>query len=363
MELKLLSSSEWEDFLRDFPDHHIFQTSSWGELKSSFGWEAFHVVLDSEISGRLGAQILLRKLPFGFKFAYIPKGPISSVSEPDEIFLLDEFWGEIDKFCLQNKAIFLKLEPDLWEKNRRSGDQEISTKPVSHFSSITEIQNGGVNKISPSGFVFSFQNIQPRQTILISLNGDEDRLLARMKQKTRYNIRLALKKGVIVKQCTNISLFYSLMRQTHQRDRFEIHSLEYYQKAYDLFFPRGMCVLFIAEYHNEPIAGIMVFASGKRAWYFYGASSDNQRDKMPNYLLQWEAMRWARSMGCVEYDLWGIPDFPIDKLESEFNQQEGELWGVYRFKRGFGGKVYRSVCSLDRIYHKPLYKLSRMLVR
>lgn len=363
MKLKELSNSEWDDFISDYPEHHIFQTSCWGDLKSSFGWEAYRIVSDSESYARFGVQLLLRKFPLGFKFAYIPKGPVCSVSKPGEIFINNEFWNEIDKFCLQRKAVFLKLEPDLWEIARQSADQEISTKPVSLISDLTETKSSGEQNHPPPGFKFSAHAIQPRSTILISLNGDEDRLLARMKQKTRYNIRLALKKGVIVKQCTNIPLFYRIMRQTRQRDHFEIHSLDYYQKAYDLFFPHGMCVLLIAEYQNEPIAGIMVFASGKRAWYFYGASSDSQRDKMPNYLLQWEAMRWARSMGCVEYDTWGIPDIPFDKLEAEFSHQSGELWGVYRFKRGFGGRVYRSVSPLDRIYNKPLYKIYKLLAR
>jgi len=103
-------------------------------------------------------------------------------------------------------------------------------------------------------------------------------------------------------------------------------------------------------------AGLMVFAHGRRAWYFYGASASDHRDRMPTYILQWEAMRWARAHGCTEYDLWGVPDADEDTLENEFSERSDGLWGVYRFKRGFGGRLCRSAGPWDRIYQPVLYK-------
>jgi lipid II:glycine glycyltransferase (peptidoglycan interpeptide bridge formation enzyme) len=88
-----------------------------------------------------------------------------------------------------------------------------------------------------------------------------------------------------------------------------VHSLEYYQTAYDLFHPRGECELLLAEYETQPLAAVMIFTKANRCWYFYGASDNKYRELMPTYLLQWEAMRWARSMGCDVYDLWGVPDY------------------------------------------------------
>jgi lipid II:glycine glycyltransferase (peptidoglycan interpeptide bridge formation enzyme) len=194
---------------------------------------------------------------------------------------------------------------------------------------------------------------------VIDLSGSEEETLARMKQKTRYNIRLAEKKDVQVRASDDVACFHRLMLTTGARDEFGVHSLEYYQRAYDLFHPQGAAELLIAEYAGEPLAGLMVFARGKRAWYFYGASSDRERNRMPAYLLQWQAMRWARERGCTEYDLWGVPDADEDQLEAGFEQRSDGLWGVYRFKRGFGGKLLRSVPAFDRVYSRLGYELYR----
>jgi len=107
----------------------------------------------------------------------------------------------------------------------------------------------------------------------------------------------------------------------------------------------------------------MVFASGKRAWYFYGASTNEERNRMPTYLLQWKAMLWAKKQGCTEYDLWGVPDEELETLESEFNNQSKGLWGVYRFKRGFGGELKRADNPYDRVYKPLIYMAYKLLVR
>jgi lipid II:glycine glycyltransferase (peptidoglycan interpeptide bridge formation enzyme) len=178
-----------------------------------------------------------------------------------------------------------------------------------------------------------------------------------MKQKTRYNIKLAEKKGVVVQPSADINSFYGLMTATGQRDGFGIHSQSYYQAAYDLFSEKDNCILNIATFEGKPLAGLMAFYSGARAWYFYGASNDEERQRMPTYLLQWETMRWAASKGCKVYDLWGVPDFEEDVLESQFSGRGDGLWGVYRFKRGFGGRLLRSAGAWDRVYNPLLYKL------
>ena len=100
----------------------------------------------------------------------------------------------------------------------------------------------------------------------------------------------------------------------------------------------------------------MAFTQGWRAWYFYGASADQRRELMAPYLLQWEAMRWARLRGCTEYDLWGIPDASEVELEAQFAARTDGLWGVYRFKRGFGGRICRAAGPWDRVYHPTMYR-------
>ncbi|MFN2144445.1 MAG: lipid II:glycine glycyltransferase FemX, partial [Anaerolineales bacterium] len=154
----------------------------------------------------------------------------------------------------------------------------------------------------------------------------------------------------------------SLMEVTGERDGFGVHSLAYYRRVYELFHPLGMCELFIASYQGQPLAGIMVFARGERAWYLYGASNNLERNRMPAYLVQWEAIRWAREKGCTSYDLWGVPDADPDTLEAEFDQRDDSLWGVYRFKRGFGGQIRRAAGAWDKVYNRVAYLAYQLLI-
>ncbi len=319
-----ISPNEWDGFISRFPDPHILQTTPWGQLKSNFGWKVVHV---TSLDG--GAQILIRKILPGINFAYVPKGPLGDDTLP--------LWAEIDAICRANRCAFVKTEPDRW----------MTGQPLAAESSPDD----------PRLLVHSQHSIQPRRTLVVDIGGEECQILARMKQKTRYNINLAVKKNVVVKPYTELSAFYDLMEITGQRDQFGIHSLAYYAEAYQLFHARDMCQLLVAELEGTAISALMVFRAGKRAWYFYGASSDVHRDKMPNYLLQWEAMRWAKSQGCVEYDLWGVPDADLETLEASFTTRSDGLWGVYRFKRGFGGELKRAAEPVDHIYNLLLYRL------
>ena len=181
-----------------------------------------------------------------------------------------------------------------------------------------------------------------------------------MKQKTRYNIRLAERKEIEVRRGTleDIPVFNGLMQITGDRNEFGVHEPAYYRTAFQIFAPQHAALL-LAEYKGRPLAGIMVFATGEKAAYLYGASSNEERQRMPTYLLQWEAMRWAKGQGCTEYDLWGVPDYPEETLEAEFTERNEDLWGVYRFKRGFGGRLRRTVGPADRVYNRLLYRFYR----
>ena len=315
---------EWKEFLQSHPDAHVLQTGEWGELKAAFGWDAVRI-----LSGGMGVQILFRKLPLGLTVAYAPKPVFSHQSS----VVSQQFWAEVDAVCRKRRAVFLKIEPDLWDDQSATFDLQHST-------------------CSP-------HNIQPPRTIIIGIRGTEDEILARMKQKTRYNIRLAEKKGVTVRAWDDIPAFHKMMLATGGRDNFGVHSLEYYRRAYELFHPKGtgMAELLVAEFEGKPLAALMVFARGRRAYYMYGASTDEERNRMPTYLLQWEAMKWARAKGAEEYDLWGVPDEDEATLESNFETRHDGLWGVYRFKRGFGGELKRSQQAVDRVYNSLLYKL------
>ena len=319
--------SDWNQFLSIHPNAHLLQTSEWGELKSAFGWKPVRVV-----NGDVGAQILFRKLPLGLTIGYIPKGPIGKGDS--------EFWLEIDNVCRQNRAVFYKWEIDAWDALE---DDFIFDRASIMFCP----QKAGL-KDSP-------HNIQPPRTLIVDIKDSEQEILVRMKQKTRYNIRLAEKKGVTVRAWDDIESFHEMMLLTGGRDGFGVHSLEYYRRAYELLQPKQMGELLVAEYEGKPLAALFIARNGNRAYYLYGASTDEERNRMPTYILQWKAMKWAKARGCEEYDLWGVPDEDESTLEAIFEKRHDGLWGVYRFKRGFGGQLKRAVQAMDRVYNPLLY--------
>ncbi len=328
-----VTQTEWDKFLNEYPDSHLLQTSAWGQLKADFGWDVERIVV-----GDIGAQLLFQPLSLGFQVGYLPRGPVwdgkSTWDDPEWQALVEE----VDRVCRERRAVLLKVEPDMWQEDANTPGQP------------------------PSGFRASNHAIQPPRTIVISLEDSEDDILGRMKSKTRYNARLARRKEVVVDTSQDIDLFYDMLESTADRADFGIHNRKYYQRTYDLFAPQGECKLFVAEYDRQPLASILVFIRGSRSWYFYGASSAEHRDRMPTYLVQWEAIRWARDQGCKSYDLWGVPDHDEAFLEEHFLDRGDGLWGVYRFKRGFGGEVKRTVGPWDRVYHPLLYQVYKLWV-
>ena len=178
-----------------------------------------------------------------------------------------------------------------------------------------------------------------------------------MKQKWRYNIRLAERKGITVRIGgeADLATFYALSQVTAQRDRFAIHSEDYYRTAWRLFDAEHAVALFVAAHDGKAVASIFVVACGRTAIYLYGASSDEERQRMPNHLLQWRAMLWAKARGCEVYDLWGIPSIG-DSEQGTSNSHERLPEGLLKFKEGFGGRVVRFAGAFDVVYNRPLYR-------
>ena len=331
------SIDQWDAFVN--ARGHILQSSAWAELKSRFGWstDRICVMRDNEIVA--GASILFRSLPLRLgTLAYIPKGPIVDLDDHD---LTRELLGAFDRLMKRHRSILLKIEPD-----------ETDSGPLT-------------TRLADLGFRVSPQTIQPPRTITIDLARSEAEILAAMHQKTRYNIRLSAKKDVIVREAieSDLPAFNALMQATGNRDQFEVHSAEYYSAAYRLFVSNDQARLFVATYQEKIIAGIFVFAMRDRAWYFYGASGDIERERMPNHALQWAAIQWAKSRGCTEYDLWGVPDEDMQTLEDQYLSRSDGLWGVYRFKRGFGGKLIRFAGSFDRVYDRLMYRAYELYLK
>jgi len=323
----------WDDLVAATPSGHILQSWAWGALKARFGWRVQRLAV-----GSAGAQVLYRSLPAGLgTIAYVPKGPLADLFDPSALQRLLE---AIQPVARKQRAICLKIEPHLEDDAALAG------------------------RLQTLGFRPSPQAVQPRRTILVDLDAEPETLLKRMKQKTRYNIRLAARRGVIVRAGNETDLpdFYKLMETTASRDGFGIHSHAYYQTAHRLFVPSGYGHLLLAEYQGQLLAGLVVFALGNTACYMYGASSDEGRNLMPTYLLQWEAMLWARAQGCHLYDLWGVPDEEEATLEAQFTHRSDGLWGVYRFKRGFGGRLVRTLGAWDLVYASGRYRLYTLIV-
>ena len=341
--MPIVSLSDWNQFLSNHPNAHLLQTGEWGELKSAFGWKPVRL-----ITGNVGLQILFRALPLGFTVGYIPKGPVCH--NPSSA-INDKFWQEIDKVCKKNLAVFCKFELDSWDVDYMSSD----SGPWLFPEKVIPPRAIVAGPLFKNNWSYSTHNIQPPRTIVVRLQGSDEDILARMKQKTRYNIRLAEKKGVTVRAWDDLESFHKMMLVTGERDGFGVHTREYYQRAYELLHPKRMGELLLAEYQGKPLAALFVARNGDRAYYLYGASTDEERNRMPTYLLQWEAMIWAQSQGCEEYDLWGVPDEEKTALEAEFEKRHDGLWGVYRFKRGFGGELKRAVQAMDRVYNPLLY--------
>jgi len=327
-----LDAAAWDSFVAASPDGHILQTSRWGALKARFGWGVGRVALTDGAAIVAGAQVLYRSFPFGLTLAYVPMGPLVDWDDEKAVRTL---LAALRRVAHRRRAFCLKLEPDLLD------DPALAARLVR------------------LGLRPSPQTVQLRSTILIDLAREEDEILACMKPKSRYNIRLAARRGVVVRDGTvsDLPAFQSLVEETARRDSFAVHSAGYYRAAYDLFVPSGHARLLLAAYQDTILAGIMVFVLGRKAWYMYGASANIHRNLMPNHLLQWEAIRWARERECLTYDMYGIPDEDEEVLEREFLKRSGGLWGIYRFKRGFGGRVVRYLGAYDDVYLRPPYWL------
>jgi lipid II:glycine glycyltransferase (peptidoglycan interpeptide bridge formation enzyme) len=197
------------------------------------------------------------------------------------------------------------------------------------------------------------RTIQPLRTIVLDLAPDEQALLAQMKEKWRYNVRLAMRKGVTVRVATSpddVRAWYAIYQTTCERDQFGIHTLDYYLRVWELLVTTGKMRLLLAEANGTLLAGIFVALFTEQASYLYGASSNEQRQLMPNYLLQWEAIRWARQQGARYYDFWGIPDT---------DNEDEAMAGVYRFKRGWGGRVVQFVGGQEVVYRPLLMRMAR----
>lgn len=307
------------------PYGHVLQSYEWGEFKSRHGWTPFRLLFVAGGEPVAAASALLRRLPLGpWGVMYVPKGPALDYADRQ---LLATVLDSLENLGREQRAIFVKIDPDV-------------------MADRDDVRQALVNH----GWRESSEQIQFRNTLLIDLRRSEDDLLMATKSKTRYNIRLAQRRGVEVHVggIDDLPLFYDMYTATSLRDEFIIRPFSYYTDAWATFVERGLAQLFLAHYQGETLAGLMVFHFADKAWYMYGASTSRHRNMMPNHLLHWEAMRWSKARGYAFYDMWGAPDV-LDETDP--------LWGVYRFKAGFGGEFTSHLGAYDFPVSRTLYRV------
>ena len=344
---------DWNALTARLPGAHLLQTWEWAQVKAAFGWQPMPVTWSgSDVphnrtpEGTAGAgppvaaAMVLRRPVLSRGFAkrlcilYAPKGPLLDWGAPA---LRGRVLDDLEGLARRHSAIFLKMDPDL-ELGRGY--------PENHTASQNRDSQAILRELGWRRWRFSGDQIQFRNTVVLDLSPSEDELLAGMKQKTRYNIRLAERKGVTVRAAASaeLGMLYQMYAETSDRDGFVIRNADYYRTVWETFLRpladhnQPTADALIAEINGEPIAAIFVFYFAGRAYYLYGMSRAAHRDKMPNHLLQWEAIRRAKEHGCRVYDLWGAPD--------EFNEDD-PMWGVFRFKEGLGGQVLRTAGAWD----------------
>lgn len=348
--------SEWNTLVAGLPNSHLLQSHEWGTLKGNFGWQPGFFYwdngskADNEVEQVQAATIILKRLltirglEFRVCVLYAPKGPILNW---EDVELRQRVISDLEKYARDQHAIFIKIDPDLI----------MGTGIPGHDPQKEQINGQGVKReLVSRTWVFSKEQIQFRNTVQIDLTLSEEQLKSNLKQKTRYNINLAIKKGVVVRKGTldDLPMLYRMYAETSTRDGFIIREEAYYRTVWESFMTTQktrsdpFAIPLIAEFQGEPIAAVFIFGFSTRAYYLYGMSRENHREKMPNYLLQWEAIRLARESNCIEYDLWGAPD--------EFVESD-PLWGVYRFKEGLGGTVIRTLGAWDYPVNPLLYKI------
>jgi peptidoglycan pentaglycine glycine transferase (the first glycine) len=326
-------SSQWNRHLRSLPQPHLLQSWEWGAVKGNYGWSARRLTWVDEVGKpAAAAQVLERdvSLPLTprLRVLYVPKGPALEWSEAS---LRQQVLQDLRSMALERDAIFIKIDPNVPLGTGFPGQPESATDPLGD-----SVQN----TLRQLGWRYSPEQIQFQNTMTIDLRPSEQELLARMKQKTRYNVRLAVRSGVQVTPASeqDLELLYRMYAETAIRDDFAIRQRDYYLTVWGTFMECGLAQPLMARVDGQVVAGLIAYRFGDTAWYLYGMSRDLHRDKMANYLLQWEAMRWAKSQGCTTYDLWGAPDRA---------SEDDPMWGVYRFKAGLGGQVLRTMGAWD----------------
>ncbi len=327
---RIVDAQVWDTAVLTLPQPHILQSWLWGEVKARRGWRPLRFLWYEDNHPVAAAQILVLQRG-SLRLGYIPKGPLLDWTDTQRV---GEVLSQLGTYARERGLLLLKIDPDVRADTEAGRTVETCL-----------IQNG---------WRASFEQVQFRNTMLLDLSPDLDQLMAQMKPKWRYNIHLAVRKGVTVRDATpdDAPLLFAMYAETAVRDNFIIREAAYYRDVWTQFMRAGLSWSLIAEVNGAPVAMAIAFHFGATAWYMYGASRDIERGAMPTYLLQWHIIRRAKEARCTLYDLWGAP---------EVLEITDPLWGVYRFKAGFGATFVPHLGAYDYAPNKLLYRLYTFL--
>ena len=322
------NSKKIEKFLWEHPNTHFLQSIPWTKVKENWEKEFITIQENGKIMGTM--SILLKKVPLLNRYMmYAPRGFVCDYHDEETLRKLTQ---KVTEIAEQYKAFVFKMDPAVADHDEK-------------FKSI--MQRLGYK-------ITNAPTIQPQYVMRLNIKKKkEEEILKSFHEKTRYNIRLSNKKGVTIREGKREDLiaFYDIMKQTGKRDKFFIRNIAYFQKIYDIMYPKYTKLL-IAEYNHIPIAAAMPILYGNKVWYLYGGSTNTYRNKMPNYLLQWEMIQWAIKNGCDIYDFRGV---------TGYENAESPQYGVYRFKKGFGGEVVKFVGEMEKVFSPTIYAIWKIM--
>lgn len=318
--------AEYESFIASHPKGHFAQSSLWGKQKAAWTWRAVAVRgEDGRIKGTVA--FLIRKMPiFRAAMLYACRGPVCDL---DDRQTMAELIRGAKTLAKEYHGYVIKIDPDV---------------PCGNTAFRELLESFGF-KIMQEGK--NFEGIQPKFVFRLNVEGrTEEEMLASFHQKHRYNIRLAVKKGVEVRICGQemVHDFTQIMIETGMRDNFVTRDERYFSNILKNLGDHAR--LYMAFFEGKPIAGTLAIWFGDKVWYLYGASSNSHRNLMPNYLLQWNMIQWALEKKCRVYDFRGV---------SGDLDENNPLYGLYKFKKGFIGDFTEFVGEFDLILSKPLY--------
>lgn len=321
-----------EDF--DKLVNHPVQTWAWGDFRKMCGRQVVRVVGKSR-SGEL-------KRAYTFTFRTLPMVPYTIVhclkcTEPTQELI--DFAREL---AAQYNALYVKFEPDVIVKSWPNKKGKLNKDQVRDVNNL-DSEKLGLNR--------SDDEIFSNYSFILDLNQSEEDLMMNMHSKTRYNVRLAKRKGVKVTQLNNdegLEIFLDLNSKTTERQDYFLHNDEYFRNMWEILGPTGMMKVLVAKYEGENLCSWILFKHNETFYYPYGASSSKHRDVMASNLVCWEAIKLGKDLGCSEFDLWGALGPDADRSNS--------WYGFHRFKRGYGADLVEFAGSLDLVMKRPLYK-------